>query len=682
MGSSDYRLAPFWDKDGNLTKEDVKLGWLREGIQEGSSFLKSQRAYADMDRAIDLLYGPEDERIPRTLSKVHVNRLKRQIRDQIATLSNLRPIWGYKSDNREVEAQTVELNKLMNAWFHGTYADRSLRAALQYAGVEGTGYASPMWEKDFWVTGRGDIKLHTYGPRDILPIQLPRDHDLQRAYAVVMRTEIPIGMAHAMYPYLADRIRPDRTQPAWFRRGMKKVQRFLSPALNVADQDRDREVSCPTVDLYNVYILDLTINNTGRLLPMGDPGTNWYYEVPYLGMDIPAGVNDGQGRPLVRKATWEDCLLYPSRRLFTATNTVECKDGPSPWWHRKVPVVKFTLDDWVFEFLGLSLVRDGASIQGSINKLLRVVDDSANARLRPPLAYDENAVSKTAMDQFDTRQPNKRVAVNMAMGEAIKPLLGAEYYDVPGWIAGHIQSLKDDLSYVMAHGDMLALARARQLPAAESIEKLFEILGPIPQDQSRSMEMPIRELGEMVKYLFFQWYTLPRTIQITGSTSKVEEWHDYDPGTMIPARSPEEAMQDYFQRVRRHADKFVFHVAPFSAHQITQVGRQMILMQLFRAGYPIDPWTLAKAFDLQDFGPEPEGTKNVIERWVAWIRMRGEIMGQMQAEAAQAAQAGGLAAALAPLTGAAPPGRPPSGTVPPHIVQKEGGERATVAESR
>ena len=163
----------------------------------------------------------------------------------------------------------------------------------------------------------------------------------------------------------------------------------------------------------------------------------------------------------------------------------------------------------------------------------------------------------------------------------------------------------------------------------------------------------------------------------------VPEDYDYAPGNMVPARTPSEANEAYFQRVRRHADAFYFQISAGTLHQITQLGRQMILMQLFRSGFPIDPWTIAEAFALPNFGPAPEGTKNVTERWTAWMRMRGELAGQIQAEATAAAQGGGLADAISQaLGGGAPVGRPPSGQEPPTLRTKEGGTRTTIAESR
>lgn len=691
IGASDYRCPALWDNNGDPVKDDRVSSWLREAVQEGESFLKSQRAWQDIDRAYDIICGPGDEeRIPRGMSRVYVNRLKRIMREIVATESNLRPMWGFKTDNRKYDDQSVVLNKLTDGWWHNTFADRSIRKALQYAVGLGTGYASPIWEQDFWCMGRGDVKLHIYGPKDVLPIQLPADMDIQRAYCVIIRTEVPLAMAHAMHPLYADLIKPDRSRPGWFRRGMKKVQRFMSPVLNLSDSQKDREVNSPVVDVYNAYILDLSINNSGKPVPMGDPGTYWEYQVPTLGGEVATGTYDPSGRPLYRKASAEDSMLFPLRRLLTCVGTnamVRVKDGSSPWWHAKVPLVKFTTDDWPWEYLGFSAVRDGKSIQDAHANLLRTVNDSANCRLRPPMQYDSTKIATTDVQKLNTRQPGQWIDAPMDMGESIRTLMPPGYYEQPVWVREHIQHLEQSLDYMMASPDITAIAKARQLPSSDTIEKILEMAGPIAQDISRNMEQGLRDLGDMVKCLFFEFYTTPRKVQMLGENGIVEQDYDYHPGDMIPAPTKEEAHLDYLRRARAHCRNFVFHVTPNSLHKITQMSRQLVLLQLQKTGFPIDPWTLAEAFDLPNFGPAPEGSKNMIERWVAWMRMRGELMLDMQTEAQQAMQGAQMQtqlqnAAAAVMQPHNPPGRPPSGNAPPQMQSKDGGTRTVVAESR
>src|SRR5207249_12261836 len=115
---------------------------------------------------------------------------------------------------------------------------------------------------------------------------------------------------------------------------------------------------------------------------VGESGTKWHYQVPFLGQDIPL-LKNTDGTYMYRKAKPLDCMMYPVRRLMVATRNIKLSDGTSPWWHGKVPLVKFTVDDWPDQFLGYSLVRDGRSLQNAMTKLLRSMNDWSNKFVRP-----------------------------------------------------------------------------------------------------------------------------------------------------------------------------------------------------------------------------------------------------------------------------------------------------------
>src|SRR6266478_3484821 len=255
-------LAPAFD-----SKEDEKLGWLKEAVEEGESYLKSQRSWRDIDKSIDILSGFGMDNVPKGMSRIHINMVKRDMREAAATLANMRPLWGYKTDNNEYQQLTMILNKMLMAWYLGTFADRSIRDALLWAGGPGTGWVSPHWEKDYWVRGRGDIVLGTFGPRDLLPVQIGKDHDIQKAYAVTIHDEVPFARACAQHPTQIDKLVPDRSTPTWMRKGIRRVQKYLSPALQRfgPGQGKDSEESeFPTVDIYRTYILDTSYNDTGK----------------------------------------------------------------------------------------------------------------------------------------------------------------------------------------------------------------------------------------------------------------------------------------------------------------------------------------------------------------------------------------------------------------------------------
>ena len=320
-----YRI-PQWG-----TRPDTILGWLREATEDGEAYLRNQRSWKDIDKSIDIISGGGMERIPKAQSKVHMNMLKRDIREQIATLSNIRPMSAYKTDNDYLMKQASVLNKLYTAWYLNTFADRGIRKVLQWS-VTGLGWASPVWTKDFWVLGRGDIELKTYGPRDVIPIQVGRDHDIQKAYAVTIRDEMPLNQAWAKYPTKVDLLTPDRGTATWLQKGVRKVQRFMSPVLNAFGQGRGRdseESPFPTVDVFKTYILDLSYNDTDKPMHMGDG--NWSYDVPPYGSDIPTGELNG-GVQKTRKATLEDSQMFPLRRLVIWSNNGVLYDDTSTLW--------------------------------------------------------------------------------------------------------------------------------------------------------------------------------------------------------------------------------------------------------------------------------------------------------------------------------------------------------------
>lgn len=686
----------------NMGEKD-KLAVIDRWIGHGEAFIRGSRAYDDMEKAIDVIAGVS-ARKPAKLSQLHLNRVKRQIREVVGSLSNIRPLWGFKSDNPLFDRHVEILNKLVLSWFHTKFVDRSIREALQYAAVLGTGYLSVGWDKDLWFAGRGDVSLTAHGPKDVLPIGIGADNDLQRAGAVIIRSEVPLVQAAAMYPSHVQWLSPDRDGPSWFAKGKESVKRFASPVLNAfgSASSKAPDEASPTIDIFNIYIRDTSANHSGTDILMGDPGSNWAYLVPFVGKQVPTGAIGQDGKPILHTVTEEEALFYPRLRLITCTRTHIIKDGPSPWWHGRVPIVQFRLDDWPWEFLGYSLIRDTIPSMDSVNSLLRAVVDSANVRLRPPVRYDRSVVSKGFIDRFDPRQPGARVEVDSTTGveDPVKPIFDPSQFDVPQWIPELIEGLENRSDYLVGVQDLTALAKARQTPSADSIEKLMETAGPLVYDMSRNMERSLRDVGEMFKSVAFQFYTVARKVQILGPDGLTEEDFDFSPGDLIPSHLPWEdpsggpSAHPKHKRAQWHQNNFVFHVVPNSMHQITQMTRKLLYLQLMRAGVPIDPWTLAEVFDIPNFGRPPSGANSVIERWEAWQKIVAEIQMaiqmQMQQQAVMASPEGQAMAALGGIgqamggAGGDKTGRPPSGQQPPKLEEKsdgQGGTRSTISES-
>ena len=89
MPSADYTTYRYPAQGADT--QDL-LGRLNDGRTQGETFLQSQRGYEDMDQAIDIIAGTNDRRRPASLSRISPNVLKRNIREIVASLSNIRPM--------------------------------------------------------------------------------------------------------------------------------------------------------------------------------------------------------------------------------------------------------------------------------------------------------------------------------------------------------------------------------------------------------------------------------------------------------------------------------------------------------------------------------------------------------------------------------------------------------------
>src|SRR5205085_6583638 len=106
-------------------------------------------------------------------SRANPNRLKRNCREVIGALAKLRPLWGYHSDNKAYASQAEMMNKVTRTWYLESFADRAIKCALQYAAATGRGCAMPVYRRNMFGQGHGELKLYTYGSPCVLPVQLP-----------------------------------------------------------------------------------------------------------------------------------------------------------------------------------------------------------------------------------------------------------------------------------------------------------------------------------------------------------------------------------------------------------------------------------------------------------------------------------------------------------------------------
>jgi hypothetical protein len=659
-------------------------GYLREAVSEGEAWLGAQKPASEYASLIERI-GPQDPaRDLSGQSNVSYAKTERLAREMVAALTSFSHVGEFKPTvSQDRYNQAGVLTKLDRNWFNLEQTYDAIRTMGQLGITLGTAYGWQTWDPHFYGEYKGDIRLTALTPQNVTFVQLPNDHDIQRAYITLIREELPITLAKRIYrrtnAAFAEALAPDRDAPGWIAKGLRKVQEFLSPALRVRGMrpgEMDQNSSFPTVDIFHAYVNDGTINTSGAPITMGPPNTNWTYTVPSLGDEMPTAlINQATGQPWTRPADHADALLFPLRRyiIFARSTDLVCYDNTSPWWHGLTPLVRLRFNDWPWEALGRSCVGMVRSMEDSATAIMQGTEDSIAARLDPPRLVNDQAVAPGFAEAFNTRRGGTSANVDLSQGDVLKFPVPAEYYDVPTWIHDYLKWLDDRMEYLTGARDLTAIAKAKQVPSSDSMEKLLEMAGPLVQDMVRAIVMPLQQLGEMRKSDYFQFYTYERLLQTINDVGEDEDWL-FQPEQLV-GRIEGEALPQRRQRQRRLLGEFTYRVTQSGITEINRMSTKLFFEQLRSKGFPIDWWTIAKVAQLPNFGALPkkldkdgnvsdEEAHSILERYFAQLRLQAE---------AQEKYGGGQPPAK---------GRPPSGHASPHIVSKDRGTRTTTATSR
>jgi len=679
-GPSDYAIPSYLDQLADKRGiQHLTLGRLKELRDTGRAFLECQAAWQEIPRAYDILSFDSAPLRVSGYSTISVNRIKRDFRDLVATISNLKPTGQAVTHKEEAKNSIWRLNQMKQIWWRKTAQDRKYREGCQYACGLGTGYIEPWWDPNFYGYNRGEISCKTGGPSSVLPVMMTEDNDLQKAYAVTIPEEVPLHLVLSNYPAFAGMIEPSRNFPGWIQRAWDKVRGSARQAngvmgvLETPQRSVGREM--PMVDVYTTYIMDPSVNNTGHEIMMGDPGTSWEYKVPSIGSEIPSGIRTKSGQMLMKRATEEDARLFPLRRRVIWTDTCILKDGTSPYLHGRVPRVQLRFDDYPWDFLGTSIIHDTWRIQKAINQIWRAVIDSLLVRLQPPLKYDPNVLDATAMARINTRIPAQTIAASLGMGDPVTPLLPVQFWDVPAWIIQVIGLLKGELDELAVVKDLMAVAKAKQIPSADSIEKIMEAAGPVVQDIARGGEVACQQFDELFYPMAIQFWPAGKVFQELGEEGAIKESFDFQPGELIPSHLPDEDNQQpsiysKWERARWMIEQLSYDIEPYSQASVSRVGRNLTLLQAKKAGVWVSNNTIGKGLGLNmgELPPMRDGQPAVSEPDKFMVEQE---QAHALAEDLQQGQQQGQQR-----------GRPATNQNPPAVKSKDNGTRSTTVTSR
>jgi len=674
-----------------------RQGWIEEAcIQEGENWLKGQRAYSDIPKSISIIAGQIAEDANQKRSQLNINRAKYLLRKVVETLSDTREVGKYSSGNKIFQSQVEMFNKTACAAAKEGNFVGSLRQCLQYMVGTAKGY---LWPRATRMNGE-DMKIEFYplGFMDVLPVQLPSNNDLQKAYSVTIIIMMPVWEAHGRFPWCQHSLLPiarRRYTSTISARRLDLAERFRYGDSTGANWDN---LYC---EIRYTFIRDLAINETkDTVIPMGIPDTSWSYDVPYIGQEIPAGMGLS-GKVEMRKAEPEDCMLYPYRRLMISSRGMRkpIYDGPAKDWHGQVPLAEYCADDWPWEPGGFSLTHDIFTIERSRQSAERLVDQLLKARLDPTLAYDRQAgLNDGTAQSIDPFEERGRVGVDGDPEKVFRALLPDRLLEVPSAAEAWIKYLIDSEDKQLGLNEIQALAEFKaNLQNDNAFEKALGFVGPLIKGIASGMERSTGTVWDQMRFLIPQYLTTKRVMQWVGPDGVSPETFDFDPESILPSHGldeflymaqntvvPQKSIYTPAQRARTLAKNIVLLTVPGTMHDITQTQEQMKFLQLYRGGFPIAPHDVAKKLNIENYG-EIDGA-TYFERWFNWQKI--EI--RLKAQLARLAQSEMPAPPPGDETGTGPKGgqkgtggRAPTGKQAPKIKQKTGaaGPRTVVSES-
>lgn len=693
--------------------DETKLGFIKRAISQGIQWQNENCNTASLTKAMDILAGKSGGSLSSKWAKFTTGDLKRAINEIVETLADIRPYWGYSTDNKAFLPQTNMMSKVAKSIYMECFVDRAIKDALQYAAISGAGFIYPFYARSKFGSGDGEFRFMALGQPDVLPIQLPRGKDYQRAYMVTLAVPMGVAEAHSLFPEFQAFLKPFAAKKYGRTKGGDALRTYDMNRWRMHKIDGQLEQFC---DIFFTYVLDVRINygeidekgnpvlgpdgeRIGKELPMGQEGTSWFYKVPFVGQQISRFEG---GKMVTREATEDDCRVYPNRRLLISCERALMYDGPAFDWHGMVPIVPFYLDSWAWEDTGYSLFNGTAATQDAIDDLVRSIYRVAMARAKPGKVYNTDITTggkegkltsrqAEAMDPFD---PDTTWGIDGDIKEPVlRPPMPEWCYNIPEWVVKVVEYLEGTIQRQLGLDQVKSLEKLRG--NVSDPEKLLEAEGPTVMGTSRGMEIGFRDLARMVLSLIVQYLPTSRLIDYVGVDGVPGAVFDYDPATAIPSHMPGEQTTDaqgnptasnvdVFSRAKNFLRNIKVHITPHSMHYIAQSKQKLETLALIGKGVPIDPETLANQFNIANWGTIEGAT--VKEKVLNWAKEQLEAKADLAKLAkglglgGDEEQEGAKKPGPAPGHGGAPPKKPGQGK----IVQKgaASGGRVVTATTR
>lgn len=661
----DWQALPF-EADAQRRQD-----WVEEAVQEGEKWWDSQPA-AKSEPYLELLSckGPE---------KVQSNSLKADVRKFVETISDIREIATFGTGAEQFKPIVSMFNDVVKYIYRTSHFPRQSRKALQYAVALGRGYIWPRYIRTDFGWGPGQVEFVDLGPREVAPFQVPRDNDIQGSYGCTIIECMGIAEAHARFPDHQAELVPISKMKYSSNAQVRRHEYWDRWRYGEQQPDWDRRYC----EIRHTFIRDLRINRSGKMFPMGQKNTSWYYEVPTVS-SIMSWRNAENNLPESRTAKAEDCRVYPMLREIITNPSMNrpLYDGPAFDWHGTIPAVQYDVDDWPWLAVGYSLLQDIAGVEKGQRAFLDLMYRVLKAKMKPPMGYDLDAgIPREDIKNMDILDGDFRIGVSGDPNKALRSLL-PDSVNVTQDDFKMYELLERVRQKTLGLNDLSSMAQLKFNLSAENFDKILETIGPIAKGIAGNMEVSQGKIAHMLKFIIYQYFTTRKLMSIVGPDGVATKVFDFEPHSIVPSHMPWETKTDVpsqvgkLERAKWAAQNLDVVSVPSALLNVTQMQEQMKYMNALQRGWPI---SFSTAFSKMGIDWPTTPGADEFERYQ---NEQFKLLDMKMKAAAVAAAEGGEQDGKGKGKGG---GRPPSGNQPPKLEQRgqhSGNPRTVVSQSK
>jgi hypothetical protein len=241
------------------------------------------------------------------------------------------------------------------------------------------------------------------------------------------------------------------------------------------------------------------------------------------------------------------------------------------------------------------------------------MDAVITVTLNPPLGYNHTETGGPKIEHFDIFEEDVRLGVDGKPRETLQSVL-PDSVAVNNEHFNFLKYLKEAKQAQLGLTDLGNLQNMKMNIANDTADKMLESIGPIAKGIAARIERSNKAVGYRMKFLILQWFNVRRIMEYVGPEGVAPEIFDYNPDELVPSHLPDEMVEGNYptessiypqlERARWFARNIRLISVPSTLLKITQMQRQLMMLQLKRGGAPISWLTVFRNMDITN--PEKE----------------------------------------------------------------------------